>query len=125
MFRVSQKFGRFAALASLAMMLQGLHSPLHHLHGEPHEHLHATGCCHHAHAHHDHYRHENGPADDETPSDSHECQLCQFLAQPVQLLSLPVVLDGHVLVVVLSFEHDLTTPAAKLCGPPVRGPPLS
>jgi hypothetical protein len=132
-----------SAVASFAMLLavQLTHSPLHHCvncHGrschassgttaKSHGHSHAS--CQHHHA--QPSRVANDPCsndshpDDSCPGDSHEhCDLCQFLAQAIQPVCLPVELPLHETVELCAPSGEPLVSAVEIAGPYVRGPPL-
>jgi hypothetical protein len=131
-----------SAMASFAMLLavQLTHSPLHHCvdcHGvscqstscateesHEHSHCHSHSACHH--------HHHSSPVVDESrpgdpnPVDSHEhCDLCQFLAQAIQPISLPVELPLHEQLELLPPAGESIVSVIEIVGPYVRGPPMT
>ena len=141
-------FPWISAVASLAMMLavQTLHSPLQHVlecAGEncPHRHSEddSRHASHHHQAAHSHRHSSTDPtvpvADHSSDSSSSEgssfpensghsdCVICQFLAQSVHPILLPVLLCGVEVVSIPRIDLLPIAVALPLAGPYVRGPP--
>ncbi len=140
MQRIAAHFGNMVAIASFAMMLsvEMLHSPLHHccddqnscensgetcpFHSHCHSHQHADGPTH-SHSH-QHNETSGCPSNQESPL-PHGCQICEFLAQAITSVELPVVVEGEEPVNRLIVEVYIFSEVTILSGPYVRGPPVS
>lgn len=134
----TQNLGKFLALVSFATLLtlQVTHSPLAHI---------AAPCCqssqseehshHHTHSHECSHSHSHSHGIEDEADESHHscptcpdddsCQLCEFLAQSANPVTILVTLEGADVVYGYSERSESLFFDCQLGGPHVRGPPVS